>query len=116
MATYTNYLGRYGKTQLWKFGETMHANQRLSAIRNKAQKDGIRSANNYKFIEISNMANSKAEALLVESTVRKVLESKGYKLEKNDHFRTNKKAGDVLADYHEALAKAARILAIASEA
>lgn len=116
MAIYTNYIGRYGKTHLWKFGETTDAYKRQYVIRADARKNNVKSANNFHYIETSIMASSKPEALLVESTVRRIFELKGYALEKNDHFRTNKKANEVIADYHEALAKAAKVIAIALEA
>lgn len=108
--TYTNYLGRYGKTQLWKFGETTHTTQREYNIRQTAQQKGVRSANNFKFVEISNIAVSKAQSVLIESVIRATLESKGYKLEGNDHFRTTKKASEVYADYHEAMTKAMEVV------
>ena len=110
MTNYYNYLGRYGKTQLWKFGETTNTNRRANDIKKEAMKKNIRSAENFHLVEVSNIAHSKAQSLLIEGVVRAEMESRGYTLEGNDHFRTNKKANDVYKDYYEALSKAVQIV------
>lgn len=110
--TFNNYLGRYGKTRLWKFGETTNLAKRKYKICKDAKEKNIRSADNFNFLEVSAMATTKAESVLIESIIRRIFEKKGYELQGNDHFKTAKKTCEVLADYHEAFTQAIRMIEV----
>lgn len=105
-----NYIGRYGKTHLWKIGETENLSKRKSDIKKEAKENNIKSAENFKFLETVSIAKGKPESWYIESTIRLILFRKGYKLKGNDHFRTDKKANEVLADFREALTIASKMM------